>query len=284
MHLDGQAHLTHLAVYIVIVHSFDRPQLFYTSSNGSFNHTGHHRFTRLTLINQFVSTTYCFEQLVLRVIDHHLDACPHRRVVSSPIVEWPQLSHLSHHRQRRSRALIKSPRTMQSTRLLKLAPLDNDIVIIAFVINAFIKSSHQYAKDLNIATTSTIETIVATHFRPLASLRSSQNTRNSTLAKPPTYLVEWAIDVSGFRTTIQQFFNVIALYWQTLVYESFLQLHNSNNVNSSPFIGDISPNKAFASRIKTRFLNDLDDTSIYERNKSTFESIEIDIDNDRPRS
>ncbi len=37
MHLDKQAHLTHLAIYIVVIYSFDRSKLFYILLNNSFN-------------------------------------------------------------------------------------------------------------------------------------------------------------------------------------------------------------------------------------------------------
>lgn len=56
-------------------------------------------------------------------------------------------------------------------------------------------------------------------------------------------------------------------------------------MNSLLFIDNILLEvETFASQVKTRYLDDLDDSLILERNKSIFESIEIDIDNDRSRS
>ena len=97
----------------------------------------------------------------------------------------------------------------------------------------------------------------------------NRNTRNSISVESTLFLNEWTIDRIRLRATIIKFYQTIINYWSVFL---FIISKNLSFNDSFLFIDDTSSKKYFhssASRFKSRFLRNLDDSSMSEHKQST---------------
>ena len=134
---------------------------------------------------------------------------------------------------------------------------------------AFQTSGHQWAAiEINGEVARTIRAITASHTDPTASQSFNRNTRNSASADSAPFPNEWVVDRTRLRAAITRFHQNTVSYRRAflpIIPEDPPSFNDSSpSIGDTPFRRDSHPS---ASRLKSRFLTEVDDSPILGRNR-----------------
>ena len=143
--------------------------------------------------------------------------------------------------------------------------LNEYIIEAAFAIKVFQNSNHQWTiSEINVEIIKTMRIITILYFDFITSQTLNRNTRNSTSVESTLFLNKWTINRIKLRAIIIKFHQIIINYRSIFL---LIILKNSSFNDSFSFINDTLSKwyfHSFASRSKSRFLRNLDNSSMSE--------------------
>ena len=148
--------------------------------------------------------------------------------------------------------------------------LNEYIIEATSVIKVFQNSDHQWIiVEINVEIIKIMRVITISYSDLITSQVLNRNTRNSTFIESISFSNQWIVDRIKLRAIIIRFHQIIINYRSVFL---FIISKNSSFNDSFSFIDDTSLKRyfhSFASRLKSRFLRNLDDFSMSRHKQNT---------------